>query len=278
MFYFGFMKWIYFLMAVVCTASVHAQKKMQVPAPLDTLTPQQIKRKSGIGVILYDVSPYKVINAKQRWVGSTRETEGGFLSEFLSTVRDVKDRIKEKKSFKLVSTANDTAVINVAITTVLQFEQYKRGLLGNRYESTRYDGGYVTWIAGIETKDTSQHWLLTVFQEEKVGIVFNKTTPLQATLRNGDEELEVQSVQFYDNGKKAWDILGFVIYEKGVPLAAVQFRGDNPLKNHLQNYFWLSPQLTAERQLLFTAILTSMLDIGQDSNFTSVEQRGDFRN
>lgn len=53
--------------------------------------------------------------------------------------------------------------------------------------------------------------------------------------------------------------------------------GDNPLKNHLQNYFLLAPQLTAERQLLFTAILTTMLDIGQDSNFTSVEQRGGYQ-
>jgi len=117
-----------------------------------------------------------------------------------------------------------------------------------------------------------------VFQEEKVGLVVNKITPLQAVLRNGDEEPEVQSVQYYDTGKKAWDIPGFVIYEKGVPLAAVQFRGDNPLKNHLQNYFWLAPQLTAERQLLFAAILTTMLDIGQDSNFTSVAQRGNIRN
>lgn len=266
------------MVAVLCTATAQAQKKMQVPPPLDTLTPQQIKRKSGMGVILYDVSPYKVVNARQRWVATTRETEGGFLSDFLSTVRDVKERIKEKKSFKLVNTANDTAIINIAITTVLQFEQYKRGLLGNRYENTRYDGGYTTWIAGIETKDTSQHWLLTVFQEEKVGVVFNKTTPLQATLRNGDAELDVKSVQYYDTGKKAWDILGFVIYENGVPLAAVQFRGDNPLKNHLQNYFWIAPHLNAGRQLLFTAILTTLLDIGQDSNFQTAEQRGEFRN
>jgi hypothetical protein len=246
---------------------------MLVPAPLDTLTPQQIVRKSGIGIILYDVSPYKVVQAKQKWTTTTRETEGGFLSDFLSTVRDVKDLIKERKSFKLVNTANDTAVVNLGITTVLQFEQYKRGLLGNRYEETRYDGGYTTWIAGVETKDTSQHWILTVFQEEKVGILFNKTTPLQATLRNGEEELDVQAVQLYNNGKKAWDIIGFVIYEKGVPLAAVQFKGDNPLKNHLQNYFWISPQLNTERQLLFTAILTSLLDIGQDANFRSQQDR-----
>lgn len=267
------MKRIYFLIAFFTAAAVHAQKRMLVPAPLDTLTPQQIVRKSGIGIILYDVSPYKVVQAKQKWTTTTRETEGGFLSDFLSTVRDVKDLIKERKSFKLVNTANDTAVVNLGITTVLQFEQYKRGLLGNRYEETRYDGGYTTWIAGVETKDTSQHWILTVFQEEKVGILFNKTTPLQATLRNGEEELDVQAVQLYNNGKKAWDIIGFVIYEKGVPLAAVQFKGDNPLKNHLQNYFWISPQLNTERQLLFTAILTSLLDIGQDSNFRSQQDR-----
>ena len=271
------MKWMLFLVAVAGTASVQAQKKMQVPAPLDTVTPMQIKRKNGMGLILYDVSPYKVVNARQRWVATTRETEGGFLSDFLSTVRDVKDRIKERKSFQLVSTAGDTAVVNLGITTVLQFEQYKRGLLGNRYENTRYNGGYITWIAGIETKDTSQHWLLTVFQQEKVGIVLNKTSPLQATLRNGDAELDVQALQYYDNGKKAWDILGFVIAENGNPLAAVQFRGDNPLKNHLQNYFWLAPSLDADRQLLFTAILTTLLDIGQDSNFNSIEQRGDVR-
>jgi len=269
------MKQLFFLaQALLFCSFLQAQKLMELPPALDSVSPMQVKQRSGIAFMRYEFGPYRLIQGKGGWAKTTEEREGGFLSFFLSNVRDVVSNTREKRSFKLINQTGDTAVVNMVVTTVLQFEQYKKGLIGNQYESERFQGAYANWIASVDTKDTSQHWILTAFKAEKAGIIFDKTTPLQATLRNGDRELQVVPVQQYGTGKKAWDPVGFVVSDKGVPLAAMQFRGDNPLKNHVQSFIWIAPDNDAQMQLMLATALTALLSIAHETYYGSLQDAG----
>jgi len=257
-----------FLTALLIGNLSEAQKLIQLPPGLDTATPMQVRWKSGIGFPRYEFGSYRLINGKENWIGTSTETEGGFLHDMLSTMRDVNQYVRSRRSFQLVNNQGDTGTVNMAITTVTQFEQYKKGLLGNQYESQSFEGAYTTWIAAIETPDTTQHWLLTAFQlEEKTVLNFSKISQLQASLRNGGRELEVLPVKHYANGKKAWNVLGFVITESGVPIAAMQFRGENPLKHHLQSFIWLSSSNDSTMQLILATSLTALLSVGHDVHY-----------
>jgi hypothetical protein len=257
-----------FLTALLIGNLLEAQKYMQLPTGLDTATPMQVRWKSGIGFPCYEFGSYRLINGREKWVGTSTEAEGGFLHDMLSNMRDVNQYVRSRRSFQLVNSKGDTGTVNMAITTVKQFEQYKKGLLGNQYESQSFEGAYTTWIAAIETPDTTQHWLLTAFQhEEKTTLNFSKSSPLQASLRNGSRELEVLPVKHFTNGKKAWDVLGFVIIESGVPIAAMQFKGENPLKHHLQSFIWLSPSNDPTMQLIMATSLTALLSVGHDIHY-----------
>jgi hypothetical protein len=259
-------KIFYVIIALLISNLSEAQKLMQLAPGLDNANPMQVRWKSGIGLQQYVFGSYQVINRKEKWIGTSTEIEGGFLHDMLSNMREVNQNVREKRSFQLVNNQGDTLTVNMAITTVIQFEQYKKGLLGNQYESQSFEGSYTTWIAAIETQDISQQWLLTAFQEEKPTIFAGttKTSQLEATLRNGDRELDVSPVKQYANGKKALDVLGFIISENGVPLAAMQFRGDNPLKHHLQSFIWLSPAIDSNMQLTLATSLTALLMVGHD--------------
>jgi len=262
-----------FLAALLIGNLSEAQKLIQLPPGLDTATPMQVKWKSGIGFPRYEFGSYRLINGKDKWIGTSTEIEGGFLHDMLSTMREVNQSVSSRRSFQLVNDQGETGTVNMAITTVSQFEQYKKGLLGNRYESQRFEGRYTTWIAAIETPDTTQKWLLTAFQQEKPGMFSNdngdirKVSPLEASLKNGDRQLEVLPVKHYADGKKAWEVIGFIIAEGGVPLAAMQFRGPNPLKHHLQSFIWLSPSNDPSMQVILATSLTALLSVGQDVSY-----------
>jgi hypothetical protein len=263
---------------LICNLS-EAQRLIQLPPELGNATPMQVRWKSGIGFQRYVFGSYQLINGKDNWVNTSTEIEGGFLHDMLSTMRDVNQFVRTRRSFQLVNNQGDTGTVNMAITTVMQFEQYKKGLLGNQYESQRFEGSYTTWIAAIETPDTTQHWLLTAFQQENPailsnandGISFTKTSPLEASLKNDDRQLEVLPVRHYSDGKKGWDVLGFIIVEGGVPLAAMQFRGPNPLKHHLQSYIWLSPANDSYMQLILATTLTALLSVGHDVYYSTMQ-------
>jgi hypothetical protein len=257
-----------FLTALLIGNLSEAQKLIQLPPGLDTATPMQVRWKSGIGFQRYEFGSYRLINGKEKWIGTSTETEGGFLHDMLSTMREVNQFVRSRRSFQLVNDQGETGTVNMAITTVKQFEQYKKGLLGNRYESQRFEGSYTAWIASIETTDTTQRWVLTAFQQERaMGTNLSKTSPLEASLRNGGRELEVLPVRHYASGKKGWDVLGFVIAESGVPLAAMQFRSENPLKHHLQSFIWLSPSNDPYMQLILATSLTALLSVGHDVHY-----------
>jgi hypothetical protein len=263
---------IFFLTTVLLMGNVSAaQKLIQLVPGLENATPMQVRWKSGIGFQQYVFGSYHLINGKEKWMGTSTEIEGGFLHDMLSNMREVYQNDLIRRSFQLVNSEGDTGTVNMAITTVKQFEQYKKGLLGNQYESQRFEGAYTTWIAAIETQDITQQWLLTAFQQEQVGIYFNKTSPLEASLRNGDRQLDVLPVKHYANGKKAWDVLGFIIAENGVPLAAMQFRGENPLKHHLQSFIWLSPSNDSNMQFILATSLTALLSVGHDVYYGSMQ-------
>ncbi|HSI69728.1 MAG TPA: hypothetical protein VK941_05810 [Gillisia sp.] len=61
--------------------------------------------------------------------------------------------------------------------------------------------------------------------------------------------------------------MGFVIAEGGVPLAAMQFRGENPLKHYLQSFIWLSPSNDPDMQLILVTTLTALLSVGHDVHY-----------
>lgn len=265
-------KHFFFLTALLVVNLSEAQNLMQLPSGLETATPMQVRWKSGIGFPRYEFGSYRLINGKEKWTGTSTETDGGFLHDLLSNMREVRENVHSKRSFQLINNLGDTVTVNMAITTVKHFEQYKKGLLGNHYENQHFEGAYTTWIAAIETKDGTQAWMLTAFQEEKAGFLFNKISPLDASMMNDSTEFEVFPVNHYANGKKAWEVLGFVIVEDGVPLAAVQFRGENPLKQHLQNFIWLSPTLDPKSQLILATSLTALLTVGHDVYYGDTQE------
>lgn len=243
----------------------HAQKLMQLPANTDQLAePLQVKQKTGIGFLRYEFGPYRLLNSRKGWTTkSTATTERqDVLSRLLSNVEEVEQNIKEKRSFKLLRNDTDTAIVNIAISSTLYYNQPKNNIFGRNEGPATYNRGKSNLVTTILSADTSD-WIFSTAQQETAGVV-NISDEIIGVLTNGIREIELLPVNHYADGKKAMFALGYIFLENGKPIAAVQFRG-LPLMAHKQNIVWLPKNESNEMQFVIAAVATTLMALSGEA-------------
>lgn len=257
------LRYSFILCLLLIVQQSNAQKLMQLPADATQLgEPLQVKQKTGIGFLRYEFGPYRLLNSRKGWTTkSTATTERqDVLSRLLSNVKEVEQNIKEKRSFKLLRNDTDTAIVNIAVSSTLYYNQPKNNIFGRNEGPATYNRGKSNLVTTILSADTSD-WIFSTAQQETAGVV-SISEEIIGVLTNGIREIELVPVNHYADGKKAMFALGYVFLENGKPIAAVQFRG--PLMANKQNFVWLPKNESKEMQFVIAAVATAILGMSHE--------------
>ena len=232
---------------------------MKLPDSLSKNSQQiQVKLKGGLGFPKYELTPYKVLSGKSGWETTTTRGNNSSLVSQLFT-REEQKSTKQKSSFVFIDEVHDTAYVNIAVTTDLNYIDASRSIIKAARSPKEYEGGSSNYTALLQLNNRLGDWKIsTLSKEDAEG--WKRQSSFSGALSNGSREIRLREISGFEDGTKGYMgiPLGVIFEEDGKALAAVQFRGQI-FKAQKQKFLWLSNKLEPDFKFLLATAATAIM-------------------
>jgi hypothetical protein len=228
---------------------------------------QNFTIKGGIGIKVF-VGEYSLLQKRSKG----GETVAFNTNSFFSTVlfgKNWTQKSKEFRSYSFLSGRDTTAIEEVKFITTERLDG--RGSVLNNRQSSETEDILTETLAIVKYKDI-QNWMFSTNAESvtfsnnnffynDINSSSSYQTNFNAVLFDGSRKIILKPVYLYHDGKKEVLIrlpFGYLFEEYGEILGAIQLRG-MPLKDHKQQFLWLSKDLDDEIKYVLTAVSSLMV-------------------
>jgi len=237
-----------------------AQKLMKVPDILEKNSEVlPVKLKGGFGFPKYEFEPYKIISGKSGWgTSTTTGNKQPFITRLFTKAEQ--ETSKQKSNFTFADKSGDTAIVNVAVKTILNYSDDSKALIRSSGAAKEFEGGTSEYIASVKLNCDTNEWILRSYTSESPSRTLKADLDFSGSLTQGNRKIVFREVDTFEDGTKGvfGMPLGVVFIENGSPVAAVQYRG-LVLKQQKQRFVWLLKQSDNCTRFLFATAAAALM-------------------